>query len=545
MKGYEGIAQALKVEGIDTVFGLMAIDNLPLIAELKASGIHVIRARTEHGAISMADGYSRATGKVGVVSVGDGPGAAFTANGLLTALRRRSPIILISGDTPVSEIGSNLKHFDQAAFFTATAGHCHEVMSGHSLASDLAQVFQRARSGVGPSVLNCPLNVFEDDLPEAWSYAPLPGAAPTIPDESLVRQAADLLAGARRPLILVGRGALDDEVLDEIDHCATALGALVGTTVQAEGALRDNPGQLGVIGGLATPATRELVNTADVVLAVGAGLNAFTTDFGRVFTSATIIRIARDTSSLDESIPVALRIEADTLDTMRALSAELGERQLEPRTAAEAPPRTAIQDVDPISDAADVIDPRTFLDIFDRVTAGPRMVVTDAGHAMFFVLDRVHPQDGGERIWGGDYAAMTVGIPIGIGAAIGNPDRRTFAFLGDGAFIMSPSELDTAARERVPLTIIVMNDLAYGAEVHYLSNWGLEPDLALFPTTPDVQAVARAMGCEAITVRDAGSAERALTLAMTTTGPLVLDVRIAGNVRHRLWAGAKRISGGR
>ncbi len=545
MKGFEGIARALRAEGIDTVFGLMAIDNLPLIAELKATGIRVVRARTEHGAISMADGYSRATGKVGVVSVGDGPGAAFTANGLMTALRRRSPIILISGDTPVSEIGTNLKHFDQAAFFTATAGHCHEVVSGDTLASDIAQVFQRARSGVGPSVLNCPLNVFEDDLPNAWTYAPLQDAAPAIPDESQVRKAAELLSGARSPFILIGRGALDDEVLDEIDGCATALGALVGTTLQAEGALNDNPGQLGVIGGLAPVATRELVNTADVVLAVGAGLNAFTTDFGRVFPSATIIRIARGTSSLDESVPVALRIETDTLDTMRALNAALGERRLTSRVAAEAPPRTMIQDVDPISETAGVIDPRTFLDIFDRVTAGPRMVVTDAGHAMFFVLDRVHPQDGGERIWGGDYAAMTVGIPIGIGAAIGNPDRRAFAFLGDGAFIMSPSELDTAAREGVPLTVIVLNDLAYGAEVHYLKNWGLEPDLALFPTTPDVEAVARAMGCEAVTVRDAEGAERALERAMTITGPLVLDVRIAGNVRHRLWQSAKRISGGR
>jgi acetolactate synthase-1/2/3 large subunit len=545
VKGFEGIAHALKAEGIDTVFGLMAIDNLPLIAELKASGIHVVRARTEHGAISMADGYARATGKVGVVSVGDGPGAAFTANGLMTALRRRSPIILISGDTPASEIGSNLKHFDQAAFFTATAGHCLEVASGDTLASDLATVFQRAKSGIGPSVLNCPLNVFEDDLPPAWSYAPLEADEPATPDESLVQQAATLLSEAKRPLILIGRGALDDATLAEIERCASALGALVGTTLQAEGALRNNSGQVGIVGGLASVPTRDLVNTADVVLAVGAGLNAFTTDFGRLFSSAAVIRIARATSALDESVPVALRIEADTLATMRALNADLAARELAPRDSAVAPPHEPIKDVDAISKLPDVIDPRTFLDIFDRVTAGPRMVVTDAGHAMFFVLDRVPPQDGGERIWGGDFAAMTVGIPIGIGAAMGNHARRTFAFLGDGAFIMSPSELDTAAREGVPLTVIVMNDLAYGAEVHYLNNWGLEPDLALFPTTPDVEAVARALGCEAITVRDAESAERALERAMASTGPLVLDVRIAGDVRHRLWASAKRISGGR
>ena len=110
---------------------------------------------------------------------------------------------------------------------------------------------------------------------------------------------------------------------------------------------------------------------------------------------------------------------------------------------------------------------------------------------------------------------------------------------------MSPSELDTAARERVPLVIIVLNDLAYGAEVHYLKNWGLPPDLALFPSTPDVAAVAKAFGCEAVTIRDAAGAEVALRDAMAATGPVVLDVRIAGDVRHRLWQSAKRISGGR
>jgi acetolactate synthase I/II/III large subunit len=549
MKGYEAIADGLIAEGVDTIFGLMAIDNMPFMTYLQAQGLRVIRARTEHGAICMADGYARTTGQPGVVSVGDGPGAAMTGTALLTARRRKSPLVLICGDTPALE-RHNIKQFDQDTFFEVTAGHCVSVADTGTIAEDLGKVFRHVRSGLGPSVLNCPLNLFEEEITRSWNYKPAPRPIRQRPDPQAVEQAVATLADAQRPVILAGRGAVAADAKDELLRCAERIGALLGTSMQAQGLFGDDPHSLGIVGGLSSPATVNKVTQADAILAVGASLNPFTTGFGRLFPKAKIIHVDDQSASIGSVTPVNVAIVGDAKATVAEINQALdrhgvtgrqGFRTGENRAASAADRARAIPEY---SAKSGVIDPREFLDIVDQGMPLDRTIVTDAGHAMFFVADHITPHDPTDRVWGADFAAMSVGIPLGIGAALGRPRKHTVVFVGDGGFMMSLPELDTAVREELPMTVVVLNDEAFGAEVHYLENWGLPTDIAFFKT-PELAAVAASLGCESTVVRDHTDAKAAVQRIGTTTGPYVIDARTDVSVVHRLWVGAKRLSGGK
>ncbi|QTV80487.1 thiamine pyrophosphate-binding protein [Microbacterium sp. NIBRBAC000506063] len=481
MKGYQGIAKTLADEGVNVVFGLMAIDNMPLMAEIQKHGIRVIRSRTEHGAVCMADGYARVTGRPGVVSVGDGPGAAFTAVALMTASRRRSPVLLISADTPKDEPG-NIKHFDQEGYFGVTGAPCFSAHDGASLSGALHSAFSRTTAGIGPAVVNCDLALLEGDLPDGWSpVVSTPATAEAAPTAT-IDAAVAVLTNARRPLILLGRGGLGAKA--ETSALADRLGAAIGTTLQADGALSDHRRNIGLVGGLGTPATKELLTQVDAILAVGASLTTFTTDFGRIFSpGAKVVHLDHDAEAAHPSIAVDITVPGDAGVALRQILDALGS---EPGTASWpdelAPSEPAVPEVEYTRETGQ-LDPREFLDIFQVEAPQDRVVVTDAGHAVFFVLDRIPNRDPASRIWGADFSAMSVAIPLAIGAAVADPTRPVVAFLGDGAFMMSPSEIDTAVRESIPVTFVVLNDEAYGAEVHYLANWSLPPT-SPFSTPP-------------------------------------------------------------
>jgi len=549
MKGYEGIAEGLIEEGVETVFGLMAIDNMPFMTHLQRLGMRVVRSRTEHGAVCMADGYARATGKPAVVSVGDGPGAGLTGTALMTAKRRRSPVVLICGDTPALE-RHNIKHFDQNKFFEVTAGHCVDVTDSTTLAEDMRRVFEHARSGAGPAVLNLPLNLFEEGIVGAWNYQASTEPQRVRPDLAVAEQAIKMLADAERPIILAGRGASDGGAKDAILELAERVGALIGTSMQAETLFEGDPYYLGIIGGLANAETLSQVAKADLILAVGASLNQFTTDFGRIFPKAHLIHVDRRPTSINHVTPVDLAVVGEARATIQEFVRLLDESGTAPRTGLRTEEvRAAIaqshgpQNVDYVTKEG-VLDPREFLSIVDSAMPDERFIVTDAGHAMFFVFDEIKPHSPDDRIWGADFASMMVGIPLGIGTSIARPDKHTVAFVGDGGFMMSIPELDTAVREQIPMTVIVLNDEAYGAEVHYLENWGLPTDIALFET-PDLAAIAASLGCESVVVRNREEAEAAVARIGRTDKPYVIDARTNIDVIHRLWVGSKRLSGGK
>ncbi|HSV83241.1 MAG TPA: thiamine pyrophosphate-binding protein [Ramlibacter sp.] len=548
MKAFEVVGEALAAEGVDTIFGLMTSDNMALFGHLAARGIKVVRARTEHGVICMADGYARATGRLGVASVGAGPSAAMTATALVTAQRRRSPLVVICGDVPVSN-RHHLKGFDQEEYFRNAAGHCLTVASTRTVIHDTYQVLRRARSGSGPAVLNVPVDLLEaevdmEDIGGDWRYMSpwTEPPAPVAPAAS-IEQVAQLLRESERPLILAGRGAAEAGARDAILRCAQKVGALLGTSVQGQ-YLFDHEFDVGVVGSLGFGPCMELVDQADLVVAVGAGFNVYTSSFLQLFPKAKLVHIDKRPEALGYMTPVDVAVLADARQAMEAvgevLEQTVGEDRVGFRTEETrrqiAAARNSLK-VDYVP-GDKVLDPRQVLDLLQQRLPEKRMDVVDAGHFLFFVMDHIRSRSPQDRIWTADFASIGISLGAGIGAAVARPDRHVTVFVGDGGFMMSLLELDTAARHRIPMTVVVMNDEAYGAEVRYLENRKESYDLACFQT-PDLEAVAKGLGCEAATVRTVGELEAACERIGRTEVPLVLDIRINPRVAHRHYVGRR------
>ena len=206
MKVYEALTQALVLEGMETFFGLMTNETVHLLNHVTKLGVPMVRSRTEGGAIGMADGYARATGEPSIAIVGAGPGSTPTATALVTARNRRSPLVLIAGDTRPD--AHPRKALDLASFYRTTAGHCAVVQGIETLAEDVHEAFGRVRRGEGPAVLVCSQEILEAGIVGTWEYEPREVSVryPEPAPEQL-KEVAEILLRAEKPVILAGRGA--------------------------------------------------------------------------------------------------------------------------------------------------------------------------------------------------------------------------------------------------------------------------------------------------------------------------------------------------
>jgi thiamine pyrophosphate-dependent acetolactate synthase large subunit-like protein len=491
----------------------------------------------------MADGYARATGRAGVVSIGAGPSVAMTGTALVTARKRRSSLVVIAGDAPTGE-RHHLKHFDQHDFFENTAGHCITVVAARDVVVDTFDVFRRAMSGAGPGVLNIAVDLLESDVDysEIADLGRFMTAAvrpePTVPAAGAVARAVDLLRSAQRPVIVAGRGATDERSHELMQAIGERIGALFGSSLQGQ-YLFGGPYDVGIIGTLGTSSSIRAMTETDCALVVGAALNGYTAGHGQLFGDAKIIHIDRRPEAFGAETPVDLALCGDAAETLALIYAALGvdetrrgfrDSELVAEIAADS---RAIDEYEPVEGR---LDQRLVLDTLGAALPTARRVVVDAGHFAFFVIDHVKLASPVERIWTGDFASIGLSVSVGIGVATAAPDAATVVFVGDGGFAMSLPEVDTAVRHRIPITFVVMDDEAYGAEVRYLENRGEDDHLARF-VSPNWAGIAAAYGCRAVTVRDVEELKAAGELIGRVDGPLLIDVKVDSTVVNRQFRG--------
>lgn len=497
MKLYAALADALVAEGTEVVFGLLGDANMELVVDLvHRHAVRFVAVRHEQTAVLAADAYSRATGRPGVATVTAGPGLSHVGTALTVARHARSPVVLVAGDTPLGD-RLHVQSFDQAPFAMATAGAFQQVRLPSTLAEDVRLAFRHVRLGRGPIVLDVPLDYSETDLPEPFTYPRSSVAAPQLrpPDPAQVDAVAKLVEHAARPVVLAGRGAIGAE--EALVVLADRLGAPVGTSLGGKGLFADHPRALGVIGGFASDRTRQIMGAADCALAFGAGLNQFTLDGGRLFGQARVVQVVTDAGSVGDVAPVAEAVLADARLTAEALLADLPQRDghwAGARLPAEEP--FAGED---LLDDGDGVDPRAVLLACNRLLPARRNAVIGIGHFGGWFGQHLAVTEPGSLFTPWEFGAIGVGLGIGIGVAVARPDRTTVVFEGDGSLMQVLGDLDTAVRADLPLLIVLMDDRAYGAEVHKLRRKGLPIDLALFDS-PDFAALARTLGLEARTV---------------------------------------------
>jgi thiamine pyrophosphate-dependent acetolactate synthase large subunit-like protein len=522
----EAVGRALASEGVRVVFGLLGSGNLAVTNALRDAGARFVAARHETGAVCMADGYAQVSGEVGCASVHQGPGLTNAITGLTEAAKSRTPLVLLAADTPAAALRSNFK-IDQDGLVESVGAVAERVHGAQTAVADAVRAVRRARSERRAVVLMLPLDVQAMEADGAAAARPSPKLALPRPDDAAIARVATVLAQARRPAIVAGRGAVLAGAGPALRRLGELSGSVLATSAVANGLFAGDPYDLGISGGFATPTATRLLRDADVVLAVGASLNAWTTRHGTMFApDAQVIQVDVEAEAIGAHRPIDIGLIGDARLTAEALVAALvgasGRTDELARQIAAGRWRDEPYDE---TTAADVLDPRTLSIALDALLPDERTVVVDSGHFMGWPSMYLRVPDAAGFVF--PQAFQCVGLALGnaIGAAIARPDRLTVAALGDGGALLSLPEFETLGRLGLPILVVVYDDAAYGAEVHHFRPMGHAVDLAQFPDT-DFAALARAAGCEGLTARSVADLELLRAWLDKRDGPMVLDAKV-------------------
>ncbi|MCW2499646.1 MAG: putative acetolactate synthase large subunit [Frankiales bacterium] len=532
MKVYEGLAAGFLAEGVDCVFGLMGDANLKWWSAMAGGGATMLSARHETALVAMADAYAQATGRVGVAAVTCGPALVHAATPLIAAARARTPLVLFAGDTASATLG-NPQDIDQRKVADLCEAGFVQLRGPGTVAEDVRAAFFRARTERRPIVLNAPMDLVGAELSGPWWYAPASGLCVPQrgePDEQTCATVVDLIASARRPVVVAGRGAMASGARESVLELGRLTGALLATTMPAKGWLDEDEFAVGLTGPLASAVGRDLLAEADLVIAVGASLDRYsTTDGAGAYLGARVVSIT-DAPALQGSCrapDVFLVGDADTC--VRRLLTRLAARGVASEGFRTPETRTriasSVEAEVPAVDGAGGLDPRTVMRALEDVLGDDDSVVVGVGHFLSFAAMHLRRPSGGHFSWTHYFGAIGYALPIGIGVAVGQPHRRVVVIEGDGSLMMSLPELESAVRMGLDILVVVINDQALGAEMHKLRAEGLDPAQAHLPT-PDFGAVARVLGGRGDLVTDAAGLRAALDLHRSgERGLHVIDAR--------------------
>lgn len=502
MKVSEAVGRALVQWGVDQVFGVAGSGNFEVTTAMVDAGAKYVSARHEGGAATMADGYARLARKVTVASVHQGPGLTNAMTGIAEAAKAHTPLIVVAGETPATMKTSNF-WIDQAGAAEALGAVAVRLESPATALSDAARAFTIARTGQ-PVLLGLPLDVQAGEVDWAGSAPALPEVStPPAASAAGIGELVSRLTSARRPLIAAGRGAFNAH--DDIVRLAAASGALLATTAMARGLFNDDPWNVDVMGGFANEPMSELIQDADLIVAFGASLNRWTARNGELIGDTPVVQVDVNQAAFSLHRPVAASVIGDAALVASAVADALPSREdAGYRTEVVAQKLSAgrLWRDQPFEarTADDRIDPRTLAIALDELLPTERIVTADAGsHTEYTAMYLQVPDDRGYCLPLG-FQCIGLALAAGIGAAVAQPARLPVVGVGDGGFMMSLVELDTAVRLGLPLIVVVYNDSAYGAEVHHFGHSGQPLDIVEFPET-DIAAIARGFGCTGLTVR--------------------------------------------
>lgn len=527
MKVHAAVARALKDGGVDTVFGLMGDANMRhVVSYLEDQQGTFVSAVDEGGAVSMADGYSRVSGRIGVASVTHGPGMTNTLTALTEAVRASSQLMVLTGDTPSRP--DHLQRLDLRAAAGLTGAEYVRVLTAETAEQQVRAALARVAVTSRPIVVDVPVDI-DGQVTDGQRPAPaastvaVPGPAPDDLDRAL-----GIIATARRPVILAGRGAV--YAREELLELAQILGAPVATTLLAKGLFSDAEGSLGIAGNLGTTVGIDTLLRSDCVVAFGASLNKYTTIEGSLFDGRAVVQVDIRAENIGALMAPEAAIVGDSRVVARAMIDQLREFGLASRPWCEASTLQALDHHEPADEFKDtssstVLDVRTAMIELNETLPADRLVVTDTGrfvYAPWRYLDVRFPTDFVHTL---NFASIGLGIATAVGASVAHPDRLTVGVVGDGGGMMGMGQLITAVQRQLPLIIVVCNDGAYGMEYHALKNAGVNPDHSLL-NWPEFVEVARGYGADGLTVRTLDELHAAVAAwHEREPGPFVIDIK--------------------
>jgi thiamine pyrophosphate-dependent acetolactate synthase large subunit-like protein len=533
MRVVDVVARCLRQAGVDTVFGVVGSGNFTVTVSLHALGARFVAARHENGAVCMADAHARVSGRLGCVSVHQGPGLTNAMTGLTEAAKGRTPLVLVAADTPAGEVKSNF-FVEQAKLAEAVGAVPVRVNRPASAYRDTTTAIRTAIGQRRAVLLNLPLDVANQEA--EWPQEEFTTAIPAAPAPSphALREVVGAIEAAERPVIVAGRGAVLAGAREPLEWLSHAIGAPLATSAMGHGLFAGHPFALGISGGFASPLAAEIIGASDLLLAFGARLTRWTTANGAlVAPDAKVVQVDLDESGFSDRAD--LTVIGDAGHTAGMLCAELDRRGHRANGRLDDGLRERIaarrwRD-EPFEDASSdrYIDPRALSIALDDLLPAERTVVVDSGHFMGFPAMYLAVPDPAGFVFTQSFQSIGLGLANAVGAALARPDRLTVAALGDGGAMMGLPELETAARLRLPILFVIYDDAAYGAEVHHFRPMGHPVETVQFPDT-DFAAIARGAGAEGLTVRTLSDLEPAGDWLGRRDRPLLIDAKVDPDV---------------
>jgi sulfoacetaldehyde acetyltransferase len=547
----EALVETLAANGVTHVFGIVGSAFMDALDIFPAAGIKFVPVAHEQGAIHMADGYARASGRHGVCIAQNGPGVTNFVTGVAAAYWAHSPVVFITPETGSMTLGlGGFQETEQLPIFSRITRYQGHVNNPKRMAEIAARCFDRAMLEMGPAQLNIPRDFFYGEI-EASIARPMRislGAG----DAAALDAAAELLAGAQFPVIVAGGGIIMSGGTAEAIALAELLGAAVcnsylhNDSFPASHALAAGP-----LGYQGSKAAMKLIAQADVVLALGTRLGPFGTlpQHGLDYwpKQAKIIQIDSDARMLGLVKPISVGIHADARAAAAALNARLEARRLagsanrRERLARIASEKAAWEgelaawthERDPysleVAANSKRMHPRELLRALEQAMPEDAMVSTDIGNICSVANSYLRFEKPRSM-----FAAMSFGncgyaFPVICGAKVAAPDRPAFAYVGDGAWGISFNELLTCAREQIGVTVVLFNNNQWGAEKKNHVDFYSRRYQGVNLENPSWAAVARAFGCEGVTVErvsDIAPALRAAAAAQRDGKTTVLEMLV-------------------
>lgn len=530
--GAQIVWECLKREGVEVVFGYPGGAILPTYdAMTQYDFVHHVLTRHEQGATHAADGYARATGRVGVAMATSGPGATNMVTGIATAMMDSSPIVCITGQVPTTALGGDaFQETDVTGVTLPITKHNYLVTDVEDLAYIIAEAFYIARTGrPGPVLIDICKDVQIAETEFKYPEEPLSLAGYVPPAEAAleeIRQAAELINAAERPLVLAGHGVLMSGAMRELLEFAERGSVPVTQTLLGIGNLpASHPLNLGMMGMHGEACTNQAIQAADLLLAFGMRFDdRVTGNLATYAPDSRKIHIEIDPSEINKNVPVDLGIVGDLRTVLQQLNplVEKRDRSAWLRQIGEWQADTQARDIIRQDSNGRLLGAHVIHDIWEY-TGGKAVVVSDVGQHQMWEAQYYRHERPYTLITSGGLGTMGFGFPAAIGAKFGRPDEEVWAIVGDGGFQMTQSELATAVQENVDVNIAIINN-GYLGMVRQWQEFFYEERYAATPlANPDFVKLADAHGIPAVRVNRREDIEAAVRRAQDTPGPFLID----------------------
>ncbi len=531
MKGAQILVEALQREGVEYIFGYPGGAVLPTFDVLYEAPIKFILTRHEQGAAHAADGYARATGKVGVCIATSGPGATNLVTGIATAYMDSIPIVAITGQVKTSLIGNDaFQEADVTGITRPITKHNYLVKDARDLARVIKEAFYIASTGrPGPVLIDLPVDVQIQEVEFEWpDKIELPGyRVQTEPHPARIKQAAIMIASAKRPVLYVGGGVVTSGASEEVRKLAYKCQIPVTTTLMALGVFpSQDPLSLGMLGMHGTGYANHAVMEADLIIAVGARFDDRVT--GRLDTFAPyakVIHIDIDPASISKNIPVDVEIVGDAKVVLQRLL----------ETVESPDTRDWLRQIEewkrkyPLvyRDDPNVIKPQYVVEKISELTNGEAIIATEVGQNQMWAAQYYGFKYPLQFITIGGLGTMGFGLPAAIGAKVGCPDRTVIDIAGDGSIQMNIQELITAVENGIDVKVAILNNSYLGMVRQWQELFYRKRYSHTFIKSPDFVKLAEAYGAKGMRIVRKEDVVPAIKKALETPGVVVMDFVVA------------------